>query len=260
MTDKLLLISGNDIPFNAARAIVHQPTLKEIAYIGEETFFTGCNFLNFSKDTMSTSDKVNLEQYNDFDILMTMIINSKKNPKLAKNVDSAMRVLELMFPLYNVSVRDNIIVLQYGQAEMSINNKNFTQFKQILSDIFCLKTGLASSQDEYNVQGEMAQRIADKLKARHRKLAELKAERNKGTETFSILSRYASILAVGEGKTIHSLMQYTVYQLFDEFQRYQLKVQWDAYVQAKMAGAQNLDEVDNWMIDLVDQGKNKNKK
>ena len=61
-------------------------------------------------------------------------------------------------------------------------------------------------------------------------------------------------------KSLNELMQYTVYQLYDEFQRFQLKVQWDAYIQARMAGAQDLEEVDNWMIDLQEQGKNKNKK
>jgi hypothetical protein len=55
-------------------------------------------------------------------------------------------------------------------------------------------------------------------------------------------------------------MQWTICQLYDAFQRFQLKEQWDAYLQARMAGAQNLEEVDNWMIDLQEQGKNKNNK
>ena len=75
----------------------------------------------------------------------------------------------------------------------------------------------------------------------------------------AILSRYASILAVGMNKDLNCVMNYTVSQLYDEFQRFQLKMQWDAYVQARMAGAKDLEEVDNWMIDLDDQGKNKNK-
>lgn len=32
--DELLLLSGNDIPFIEAQITIHQPTLKEIAYIG----------------------------------------------------------------------------------------------------------------------------------------------------------------------------------------------------------------------------------
>jgi hypothetical protein len=42
MENELLYLSGNDIPFEKARLIIHQPTVKEIAYIGEKNFFTGC--------------------------------------------------------------------------------------------------------------------------------------------------------------------------------------------------------------------------
>ena len=34
MLNKLLLLSGNDIPFVEAQMIIHQPSLKEIAYVG----------------------------------------------------------------------------------------------------------------------------------------------------------------------------------------------------------------------------------
>ena len=34
MKNELLYISGNDIPFEEARLILHQPTIKEIAFIG----------------------------------------------------------------------------------------------------------------------------------------------------------------------------------------------------------------------------------
>jgi len=49
MINDLLLLSGNDIPFVEAQISIHQPTLKEISFIGEDIFFIGCEFLNFSK-------------------------------------------------------------------------------------------------------------------------------------------------------------------------------------------------------------------
>ena len=58
MNNELLLLSGNDIPFPEARVTVHQPTIREIAYIGEESFYTGCEFLRFSKDKLSDEDKI----------------------------------------------------------------------------------------------------------------------------------------------------------------------------------------------------------
>jgi hypothetical protein len=45
--NNLLLLSGNDIPFTQAQTTIHQPKIKEIAYIGEDSFFTGCEYLNF---------------------------------------------------------------------------------------------------------------------------------------------------------------------------------------------------------------------
>ena len=50
MLDELLLLSGNDIPFPIARLTIHQPRLKEIAYITEERFWPGCEYLKFDKD------------------------------------------------------------------------------------------------------------------------------------------------------------------------------------------------------------------
>ena len=49
MIDELLLLSGNDIPFPEARLTIHQPRLKEIAYITEPRFWFGCELLKFDK-------------------------------------------------------------------------------------------------------------------------------------------------------------------------------------------------------------------
>ena len=43
---------------------------------------------------------------------------------------------------------------------------------------------------------------------------------------------------------------YTIYQLFDEWERFCLKMNYDAYVKAKMFGAKDLEEVENWMKDI----------
>ena len=69
-------------------------------------------------------------------------------------------------------------------------------------------------------------------------------------QKIAIFSRYISILSVGNHKDINELMNYTVYQLLDEFTRFQKKQSFDAYVQAKIAGAKDLEEVENWMEDI----------
>lgn len=257
MVNELLLLAGSDIPFPEARVTIHQPTLKEIGYIGEKTFFMGCGFLDFSKNLLNESDKTRLANYNDFDILMSIMIN--RDLSVRPTIEAALSVLSLIFPLYQVEVRKDkvAIILIKDNQEFEINKTNYPVFKEILSNMFSLND--KNSKEEYNPEGEMAEKIANKLKKRHEKLSKLKEEINFNRDV-SILGRYASILAIGLQKNLNVLMQYTVYQLYNEFQRFQLKVQWDAYVQARMAGAKDLEEVDNWMIDLRDQGKNKNKK
>ena len=257
MKNELLLLAGNDIPFPEARVTIHPPTLKEIGYIGEKTFFMGCGFLDFSKNLLNEKDKVRLSNYDDFDILMSIMINNEKSTR--STVESAMLVLSLIFPLYEVSVRKDkvAIILIKDNKEFEINKSNFYIFKNILVNMFNLK--VSEGEDQYTPEGSMAKKIADKLKKRHEHLNKLKEQINVEEKEISILSRYASILAVGLQKDLNDLMNYTVYQLYDEFQRFQLKLQWDAYIQAKMAGAKDLEEVDNWMIDLQNQGKKKPK-
>ena len=256
MLSELLLLSGNDIPFPGARVNIHQPTLKEIALIGEDQFFIGCGFLNFSKDLLADSDKVRLSNYNDFDIFMSIIRQNSKDTK--RSIEAAFLVLTLIFPLYQIFVRDNVIVLQKEQEEYSIDKNNFNEFKKIIVAMFNLNIG-GDVKEEYNPAGDMANRIAEKFKKRHEQLMKIANEQNK-TKQISILSRYASILAIGLQLSLNEIMQWTVSQLYNEFQRFQMKMQWDAYIQAKMAGAKDLEEVDNWMIDFHDQEKNKNKK
>ena len=74
--------------------------------------------------------------------------------------------------------------------------------------------------------------------------------RQKGEQKISVLNRYVSILAVAERKDMNQLLNYTVYQIFDEYKRYELKESFDYYMKARLAGARDLKDVDNWKKDL----------
>ena len=246
--NNLLLLSGADIPFIDGTATIHQPTIYEISLIGEECLFTGCELLRFSKDILSNEDKTKLSHLTDFNILMSIM--NDKSASMIYNISCARQVLDLIFPLYEVEItQDNIELRDRDTYALNgqINNVNFLAFKNILEQMFCLKKSTAQ---EYNVQGELAQKIANKFKRRQQQLAELSSSTNK----IAIFSRYISILTVGEHKDINSFMKYTVYQLFDEFQRYELKVGYDVYFKARLAGAKDLKEPENWMKDIHEQG------
>ena len=242
MINDLLLLSGNDIPFIPAQITIHQPTIKEIAYIGEEDFFTGCQLLNFSKNILSEEDKMHLEERTNFDILIAIL--REQNAVMQKNRNCVNSVLALIFPNYDITFEKDCIKLVKENEEHKIDNSNYEEFKSVISSIFSFGDKKAS-QPDLNPSGDLAKKIADKLKRRHQKLAETKPAKK-----VDILSRYISILTVGEQKDMNSLLNYTTYQLFDEFKRYELKVGHDIYVQAKMAGAKDLKEVEDWMQDI----------
>ena len=251
LNNPLLLLSGNDIPFIQAQIAIHQPTIKEISYIGEQSFYIGCSFLNFSKEKLDEQDKNNLESLTDFEVLMSILKND--NAVVKRNRVCMQLVLLLIFPQYTINFLPMSIMLsrktqQDGVERHLIDKDNFNVFKDIISQMFCLNQATKSTQ-KYNPGGPQAKALVQKFKKRQKKLAELKGKGHQN-QTISILSKYVSILTVGEKKDMNSLLQYTVYQLFDEFQRFKLKQNFDMYVSATMAGAQDLEEIQNWMSDI----------
>ena len=245
--NKLTLLSGNDLPFVQAKINIHQPRIKEIAYLGQDLFYLGSNFLCFSKDRLDEKDKNNLINKTNFDVLMS-IINNKTDTTIRSTIISAELVLSLIFPEYTLIKMPNMLVLskelQDGKKEQCwINNDNFEQFKSLISQMFCLDT---FSGQEYNPANKLAEQIAKKLKDRHKKLQKKSGGQKKD---INILSRYISILVQANHHTYSELMQYTVYQLFDQFHRFQKKYSYDTWFSAKLAGAENLEDVDSWLSD-----------
>ena len=243
----LALLAGIDIPFPQAQLIIHQPTIKEISYIGEEEFFTGYELINFSKNLLTEEKKSSLEDQSNFDILIAIL--REKNVVMQKNRNCVMLVLTLLFPEYIIDINNEGLIFEHNETKEKhiINNDNFEDFKIVFNSIFNFNEDEASK--ELNPDGALAKRIADKLKKRHQKLEELKKNSEKGGKT-TFLDRYISILTIGQGRDMNSYFQYTIYQLLDEFKRFQLKQNYDIYIQAKMAGAKDLEEVEEWMKDI----------
>lgn len=173
------------------------------------------------------------------------MINNKTDTTIRMNVISIELVLSLIFPDYQFVKMPNMILFNKqvdGQKEQGmINNDNFEQFKELVRQMFCLN--ILGGGKDYNPANKLAQQIAKKLRDRHKKLQK-KSDQNKSLD---ILSRYVSILTLANHHTIPELMQYTVYQLFDQFRRFEKKYNFDMWYQAKLAGAENLEDVDSWL-------------
>ena len=241
MDNKLLLSTGEDIPFPEAQLTIHQPKITEISYIGEESFFSANQVLSLSKEKLADKDKTDLRDKTDFDIIMS-VMNSLDNEYL-KLKNNTLMLLTLLFPDYKLKVTNDSILLMNENLSARINNLNYDVFKDIVRSMFKLEE-LDKSSKKYNPEGKRAERIAARFENRKKNKEEKESRKD-----LSIFDYYISILSVGLQKDRNQLKQYTVYQLIDEFNRYQKKVAYDSYVQIRLAGGTDIEEVENWMDD-----------
>ena len=252
MIDELLLLSGNDIPFFQAGLVIHPPTIKEIAYITEQRFWLGCSILTFNKNSLSSQQKKNLSNKTNFDIINIML--KERSLEAKKSRIGVSSILALIFPIYQISFENNCFKMKNHQTgeQGEINNDNFEKFKEILISIFCL---VDKENKQYNPSGSLAEKIANKFAQGRQQRAKLAPDSGR----VAILSRYVSILAVGQQKDINSLMGYTIYQLMDEFNRFELKLHYDSWERFKIAGATGMEDPEDWLKDIHEDKQKNNR-
>ena len=239
MDYRLALLTGNDIPIEECQLILHQPSMLDISFIGEQDFFVGVQCLCLNK-TMFVEDKNVLSNINNFQIFMTIM--QEKQAKDKK--DAVKKVLQLIFPQYNVLFTPKSLLFQFKEQSIVIDENNFEELQSVLRRIFCMKDG-PMDQVAFNPSGKKAQEIAKKLmRGRERIAAE------KGSSNISIFSQYMSILSVGMHLPLHTLSKLTMFQLYDLIERYMLKLNWDQDVSIRLAGGKPDTQPDNWMKNI----------
>ena len=241
MDYRLALLTGIDLPVAECQLTIHQPSIKEISFIGDKDFFTGVQCLCLYK-SMFIEDKNALSDINNFQIFM--MIMQEKEAKDKKNATK--QVLTLLFPNYKILFTPNSLLFQglENEEKIIIDENNFEIFQKVLRQIFCMKNA-PMDQVAFNPAGEKAREIAKKLQRGRERIA---AERNdKDSSTFS---QYLSILAVGLHLPIQSLIELTMFQLYDLIERYMLWVNWDLDARTRLAGGKPDDKPDNWMKNI----------
>ena len=236
MDTRLSLMCGTDYPVPECQLVVHQPRIKEIAFIGEADFFAGIQCLCLNK-SMFVKDESLLRDTNNFQIFMTIM--SEK--EAADKKFAVQQVFTLIFPKYKVMMTPRSVLLSGDGMTIQIDEKNFEHLQAALTSICCLKTG-PMDQQSFNPANAKAREIAEKLMRGRAKVA---AE--KGQSNISIFSQYLSILTVGLQMPLQELMDLTMFQLYDLVERYMLYINWDMDIRSRLAGAKPENQPDNWM-------------
>ena len=233
MDYRLSLMSGSDIPIPECNIILHQPTIKEIGLIGEESFFVGAQCLCINK---SMYEDLNGQQISNF-ALLQMLMQDERAKDKKEDVKS---VLTLLFPDYQIFFTPRAISLNCKGESFTIDEGNFESLQSVLKKIFCLG---AAGQESFNPANAKAKEIADKLMRARQRVA---AQKNEGSG--SVFTQYLSVLAVGLGSmSLQELLQLTMFQLYDLVERFMLYMNWDLDIRSRLAGGSPEGKTENWM-------------
>ena len=246
--DSLTLISGIDVPIPEIGVNIHQPTIREIAYIGEKSFYEAAQTIIIQKEdfingleNITQEDKTALSLMSNFEIFLKLV---EANPLSSTKVQM---LLSLLFPDFNSSIAERFIFLVNPKEQKSIliNDSTFEILQEVITTILCLQSG--NTKEEFNPQGDRAREIAEKIKRGRERAARLKGEKKQQS---NFLSKYISGLGIGTNTlNIHNVLDLTLYQLLNQLERYGLYTQYNISIQAKMAGAKDVEDVD-WLKDI----------
>ena len=241
MDTRLALMCGNDIPIPELQTTIHQPSIKEIAFMGEQDFFIGLQTLTINKNLLTVKDKSLLESTTNFQIFMTIM----KEQETRDKKQAVMTFLQLIFPGYQVIMTPQSILLRKDENSSFVDESTFDILQDYIKEIFCVNSG-PMDQASFNPADEKAREIAEKLMRGRQRVAEQKGETNS-----SAFGRYLSILTIGlNSMSLSEAMKLTMYQLYDLVERYTLYLNWDLDIRTRLAGGKPDSKPDDWMKNI----------
>ena len=214
--------------------------------MGESEFFRAIQYLCLDKESLIQDESL-LSILTNFQVLMKVLEQSEDKDKKR----SIVTLLKLLFPQYVAMITSNSIILTIpGQTEIQpvlIDDSNFDMFQSILKEVLCVHNLFQGNNIIYNPANEAAKRIADKIMAGRRKVAEIKSQ----GKNESVLTRWVSILTIGvDSLSLEDCLNLNMYQLFDLMERYSAFVEWDTDLKVRLAGGKPDKTVETWMRDL----------
>lgn len=230
---------GSDLPVPECQLVIHQPRIRDIALIGEKTYFEGAQYLCIDKLMISQDESV-LENTSNFQVFMT-IMNQKEQREIKKSVQ---QVLSLLFPNNRVFFTPRSLILsKEGNEDVLIDENNFELLQGVFRQVFGYSQNTDSN--SYNPQNAAAAEIARKLMRGRQRIAAEKGSQD------TTLGQYVSSLVIGlNAMSLSDVIDLTLYQLYDLVQRYTLYVNWDLDIRTRLAGGTPDKPPENWMKNI----------
>lgn len=235
--DKLLLETGSKIYIDEIKTYIVQPTIRDISEIiqGEKQFLILLSYIcktiididELKQNNDLTEEDIEMfSQISSFEYLLGLMV---KQPYIFLYL---VQLLKLFFPNYTwelknddnnvyINMIDTNKVNQNAEEEnkdegFQINKENYDLIIKYIEKIVNLN--FDKQKDDYNPINEKAREIAEKLKESHKKLQELKSQN--GEDYF-----YAKVINLLRGTgyfDMQTLLDMTIYQLVQTYQRFSL--------------------------------------
>ena len=246
----LQLIAGTDIPIPELSVSLHQPTIREIAFIGEEQYFSALQMLCFNKQIIMAANPQGssaLQAMNNFQIFMTMVTNTEMKDVKQKQ-ETILAMFVLLFPGYVAQFLPNSIYFNNPTTKHNfvLDANNFDALQRVLSEMGGMGNTTGGQNSNFNPANEKAAAIAAKLMKGRQRAAEARGDGNGG-----VLMRYVSILTIGlNSMSLNECLNLTVYQLYDLIERYGLYIGWDLDIRSRLAGGKPDSKPEDWMKNI----------
>lgn len=243
MTDlRLALMAGIDIAVPECPVVIHQPRIKEIAYLGEKEFLTAVQTLCLQKNMFQMDESVS-SAVNNFQIFMTIMNNEETKDKK----QMVTNLLNMICPNYKIGFTPRTIFFNKEDSNIILDEGNFDSFQEILRQVFCVNSGaMGDNNAAFNPADDQARKIAEKLMRGRQRVAA-----QKGEGAGSIFAQYTSILTVGlSSMSLHDILNLTMFQMYDLVERYSLYINWDLDIKTRLAGGKPDQSPDNWMKNI----------
>ena len=150
-------MTGVDIPIPDLQLTIHQPTIKEISYLGELDYFSTLQLLCFNKSILIASNPKGasrLSSMNDFQIFMTLMNNAQQSEAFIRQ-NKLSSVLTIFFPGYTIQFLPTGLYFNNAQLKHSlvINETNFNVLKEILSEVSGLNNATVGQNSKFKPKG-----------------------------------------------------------------------------------------------------------
>lgn len=241
---KLKLLAGDAIEINGI-GYIRPLTLRQIKDMGYANYNEYVSLLVTDLKETDTYKQLDIKddvEVTIFDMCLSLQDLMDKFVKAIKNVFQI--DCDLLYDKENHRI-------YLGDSDRFISNENLEDIREILLYQNCLKN-VGELKKKYNPADEVSNRIAEKLKSAKKNIEKYK---NKGSSDGSDID-LADIISAVSTKSYHrdkiNIWDYTIYQLYDDFQRLRMVDDYDITIQSMLQGAKDA-KLKHWASKIANE-------